>query len=176
MLASNVIAFAECTPPPQLQTKLHAHPSAETYAAVGQYFGDKDQHACAAQAWASAFKLEPSSAKFAYMLGLNLFFSGDADRAASALQESIQLDPNELQTHLLLATVLEQLRRGPEAAAEWRAALAIDPSSKQALDGMAKSLLASRDYAAVIKLVRSTTLDENLAVDLALCLRTHGPA
>ena len=90
-------------------------------------------------------------------------FSGDADGAASALQESIQLDRNELQTHLLLATVLEQLHSGPEAATEWRAALAIDPSSKKALDSMAKSLLASRDYPAVVKLLRSTTFGSNYA-------------
>ncbi len=174
LLTSNTAFSSECTPPPQLQAKLRAHPSAESYAALGQYFGDKDEHQCAAQAWASAFKLEPHSAKFAYMLGLNLYFSGDADHAASALQESIQLDPNELQTHLLLATVLEQVHRGPEAATEWRAALAIDPSSKLALDGLAKWLLASRDYAAVVKLLRSTTLDENLALDLALAYERMG--
>ena len=51
LLASNVIAFAECSPPPQLQVKLHAHPSAETYAAVGQYFGDNDQHAPSGNHW-----------------------------------------------------------------------------------------------------------------------------
>ena len=39
---------------------------------------------------------------------------------------------------------------------------------------MAKSLLASRDYAAVIKLVRSTTHDENLALDLALAYERTG--
>jgi Flp pilus assembly protein TadD len=174
LLASNTAFSSECTPPPQLQAKLHAHPSAENYATLGQYFGDKDRHQCAVQAWASALKLQPGSAKFAYMLGLNLYFSADADHAASALQQSIQFDASELQPHLLLATVLEQLHRGPEAFAEWRAALAIDPSSKLALDGMAKSLLASRDYLAVVKMLRSTTLDENLALDLALAYEHMG--
>ncbi len=173
-LASSAAFAAECTPPPQLQTKLHAHASAENYAAIGQYFGDKDQHECAAQAWASAFKLEPGSAKFAYMLGLNLFFSGQPEPAVSALQESAQLNPNELQTHLLLATALEELHRRPEAAAQWQAALDIDPTSAQALDGLAKSYLASGNFPAVVQLLRPATRDENLAIDLALAYQRMG--
>ncbi len=174
LLASSMAFASECTPPPQLQAKLRANPSAENYAALGQYFGDKDDHPCAAQAWASAFKLQPRSAKFAYLLGLNLYFAGQPEPALSALQESIQLNPNDLQAHLLLATVLEKMHRGPEAAAEWRSALDIDPSSSLALDGLAKSFLASRDYPAVVQLLRQAHLDENLALDLALAYDRMG--
>jgi len=178
LLASTTAFAAECTPSPQLQAKLRAHPSAETYATLGQYFGDKDRHECAAQAWASALKLQPGSAKFAYMLGLNLYFGGQPEPAVDALQESLHLDPTQLQTHLLLATVFEKLHQSPEATAEWRAALAIDPSSPLALDGVAKSLLASRDYPAVVKLLRpapdSQGLDEKFTIDLALAYEHLG--
>jgi tetratricopeptide (TPR) repeat protein len=173
-LASSAAFAAECTLPPQLQTKVLAPASAEDYAAIGQYFGDKDQHECAAQAWESAFKLEPGSAKFAYMLGLNLFFSRQPEPAVSALQQSAQLNPNELQTHLLLATALEELRRRPEASAQWQAALDIDPTSAQALDGVAKSYLASGNFPGVVQLLRPATRDEGLAVDLALAYQRMG--
>jgi len=168
LLASSAAFAAECTPPPELQTNLQLNESADNYAAIGQYFGEKDQHACAAQAWAAAFKLEPASDKFAYMLGLNLFFDGKPEPAVSALQESARLNPNGLQTRLLLATALEQLHRRQEAAAQWQAALDIDPTSAQALDGLAKSYLASGNFPGVVQLLRPATRDENLAIDLAL--------
>jgi tetratricopeptide (TPR) repeat protein len=174
LLVSGAAFATECTPPPELQTNLHADESAENYAAIGQYFGDMDQHACAVQAWASAFKLEPGSARFAYMLGLNLFFSSQPEPALSALQESARLNPNELQTHLLLANVLQQLHRGPEAAGEWQAALDLDPTSALALDGLAKSYLASGNLPGVVQLLRPATRDENLAVDLALAYQRMG--
>jgi Flp pilus assembly protein TadD len=174
LLTSAAALATECTPPPELQTNLQLNESSENYAAIGQYFGDQNQHACAVQAWASAFKLDPTSARFAYMLGLNLFFSGQSEPALSALQESARLNPNEPQTHLLLATALEQLHRGPEAAAQWQAALDLDPTSAQALDGLAKSYLASGNFAGVVQLLRPATRDENLAIDLALAYQRMG--
>jgi tetratricopeptide (TPR) repeat protein len=168
LLVSNTAFSSECTPPPQLQASLRAHPTAENYAALGEYFGNKDEHACAAQAFASALKLEPRSAKFSYLLGLNLYAAGQTEPAADALQQSIQLNPTSLQAHLLLATVLDQLHRGQEAEAQWRAALDIDPSSALALDGLAKFLLASHQYPAVVQLLHPAARDENLALDLAI--------
>jgi Flp pilus assembly protein TadD len=166
---------AGCTPPPQLEATLRAHPTAETYAALGDYFGDKNQHECAAQALAEAVKLDPHSAKFAYLLGLNLFVGGHAGPAVDALRQSIQLNPGSIQTHLLLASVLEQLHRQPEAQTQWRAALEIDPFSSLALDGLAKSLLASGDYPGVVQLLHpatpeagETALTPDLALDLAI--------
>lgn len=168
LLVSITALGAECPPPPQLQANLRAHPTAENYAALGEYFGNQGQHQCAAQAFASALKLEPSSAKFSYLLGLNLYAAGQTEPAADALQQSIQFNPTSLQAHLLLATVLGQLRRAQEAEAQWRAALDIDPSSALALDGLARSLLTSRQYAAVVQLLRPAAHDENLALDLAI--------
>ena len=53
----------------------------------------------------------------------------------------------------------------------FQAALKIDPASKKALDGLAKGLIAAGDYGAVIRHLRSTPLDENLALDLAIAYR-----
>lgn len=168
LLVGSLASGGECTPPPRLQAALHAHPTAENYAATGEYFGEKEQHRCAADAWAAALKLEPRSAKFSYLLGLNLYAAGQSEQAAEALQQSAELNPGSLQTRLLLATVLDQLHRGDQAATEWRAALDLDPNSNLALDGVARSLLAKNENSAVIQMLGSRPLDENLALDLAI--------
>jgi len=171
-LASITVFGSPCTPPPQLQAK--PHPTADDYAALGDYFGNQGDYQCAAQALTSALKLQPRSAKFLYMLGLSYYSAGDAAQAVPALQKSIQLNPRALQSHLLLAAALGQLHRNPEAAAEWRAALDIDPNSNLALDGLAKSFLASNNYPAVVQLLRLVPRDENLALDLAIAYDRMG--
>lgn len=105
---------------------------------------------------------------------LNLYAAGHPDEALSALQTPVQLNPGSLQAHSLLATVYQQLHRSREATAEWRAALEIDPISSLALEGVAKSLLASNDYAAVIQLLHSAPPDENVALDLAIAYDRAG--
>lgn len=63
----------------------------------------------------------------------------------------------------------------PQCAAQaWAAALKIDPESKAALDGQAKTLLATGDYASVIRSLRSAARDENLNLDLAIAYRKSG--
>ena len=54
------------------------------------------------------------------------------------------------------------------AAESFRTALKIKPGSRSALDGLAKSLNANGEYAAVVSLLRSVQLDPPLTVDLAL--------
>jgi hypothetical protein len=59
---ASITAFGSaCTPPQQLQATLRAHPTADDYAALGDYFGDKGDYQCAAQALTSALKLQPHS-------------------------------------------------------------------------------------------------------------------
>jgi Flp pilus assembly protein TadD len=55
--------------------------------------------------------------------------------------------------------------------AEWEAALRIDPASKAALDGLARSLIATGDYAAVIARLGPIPRDEALTLDLASAYR-----
>jgi tetratricopeptide (TPR) repeat protein len=157
-----------CTGPKELETKLQAHPDADTYSELGDWFGDRKQYDCALDAFQKGLKLEPGSAKLYYLVGLTLYASGRPQDSLKPLGQSIFLMPEVLKPHLLLATALEQLKHGQEARSEWEAALRIDHTSTEALDGMSKSLLAARDPFSVIELLREAPHSEILTIDLAL--------
>jgi Flp pilus assembly protein TadD len=167
-LCASLCFAAPCTGPPKLQAKLGAQPDVDGYIQLGTWFGDHKQYTCAVEAFRAGLKLEPGSAQLYYLVGLSLYSSGHAEEAVSPLQQSIQLIPEVLKPHLLLAMALSQLRRMPEAKTEWEAALQIDPHSPEAFDGLSKSLLAEGNYRAVIGLLQSAPPSEELlALDLA---------
>jgi tetratricopeptide (TPR) repeat protein len=159
---------ATCATPPELQAKLRTPPDTDSYIQLGTWFGDHRQYNCAVEAFRAGLKLEPGSAQLYYLVGLSLFSSGHADDAVSQLQQSIQLIPEVLKPHLILAMAFDQLHRMPEADAEWEAALKIDPRSIEAFDGLAKSLLAEGNYRAVIALLQTAPpKEQGLALDLS---------
>jgi tetratricopeptide (TPR) repeat protein len=157
---------AECTPPPSLQSKPHAHPGAETFIQLGAWFDDRHQYGCAAEAYRSALKLQPNSSRVLYLLGSSLYSAGDVNAAVGALQHAVKTAPDTLKPHLKLATALEQFKRMDEAKAEWEAALKIDPRSIAALDGLVKHVIAEGNYGAAIELLRSAPSNEDLTLDL----------
>lgn len=157
---------AECTPPQSLQSKLHAHPGAETFIHLGAWFDGRNQYGCAAEAYRSALKLQPNSSRVLYLLGSSLYSTGDVNGAVRALQQAVKTAPGTLKPHLKLAAALEQLKRADEAQAEWEAALKIDPQSTAASDGLAKHFVAEGNYGAAIELLRSAPSNEDLTLDL----------
>jgi tetratricopeptide (TPR) repeat protein len=157
-----------CTASPALEAKLHAKPDADTYVEVGDWFGDRKQYPCALEAFQSALKLEPENAKLYYLVGLTLYASGRPEDAIQPLARSIHLTPEVLKPHLLLASALEQLHRPQEALSEWEAALRIDRSSSEALDGMSNLLMKQHDYVSAIGLLKDAPRNETLTLDLAL--------
>lgn len=163
-----------CVPPAPLHAKLQTQPNADTYAEAGMWYGDHGQYGCAVEAYQAALKRKPKSAPFLYLLGLNLLRKGDFSDAIKPLQESIEIKPEVLKPHLLLATTFEELHRGAEARAEWMAALKIDPHSEVALDGVSKNLLATRDFGDVIVLLGPQPKGENLILDLAAAYQGAG--
>lgn len=167
-LCASLCFAAPCAGPAELQAKLRAQPDADGYIQLGSWFGDHRQYSCAVEAFRSGLKLEPGSAQLYYLVGLSLYSSGHPEDAVGPLQQSIQLIPEVLKPHLILAMALSQLHRMPEAKAEWEAALKIDPHSTEAFDGLSKSLLAEGNYRAVIGLLQSAPPSEEvLALDLA---------
>jgi tetratricopeptide (TPR) repeat protein len=160
--------WAACVAPAALTSKVKAKPSADTYTALGIWFNDHQQYACAIEAYRSGLKLEQRSPQLDYLLGVSLYASGNPKGAIQPLQESIQLAPKVLKPRLVLAGALEQLQRRSEARAEWVAALQIDPRSVLALDGLSKNLLAQGDYVSVIRLLEGTQRDDALNIDLAM--------
>ena len=166
--------WADCKAPAGLEARIQTQPDAAAYAELGGWFDQNHQAQCAIGAYRSAVKLAPDSSRLNELLGRSLYAAGHAGEAVGPLQKGVQLDPQNLKAHLLLAAALAQLGRNQEAVPEWSAALAIDPYSKAALDGQAKCLIASGDYEAVIRSLRSATRDENLNLDLAIAYRKSG--
>ena len=157
-----------CSPPPLFRAKLQTKPSADIYAELGTWFGNKRQFSCAAESYRSALALSPGSARLSYLLGLSLYSAGNTEDAVLALQESVSIAPDRLKARLLLATSLEQMKRKEEAREHWQAALQLDPRSTVALHGMANSLIDSGEYVRAMTLLRSAPhSDEGLTLDLA---------
>jgi tetratricopeptide (TPR) repeat protein len=150
-----------------LEARVHSHPDADAYAALGIWFGENRKSECAARTFLAGLKLEPNSPRLSYLLGLSLYTAGKLQESVAPLQHSVELNPKEERSHLLLASALSGLGRGNDAFAEWQAALRIDPNSKMALDGIAKILLAAGDNETVIAQLWGMKLDENLTLDLA---------
>lgn len=163
-----------CVPPAALHTKLQTQPTADTYAAAGMWYGDHKQYGCAVEAYQAALKQKPKSAQFLYLLGLNLLRKGDFSGSVKPLHQSIEIEPDVLKPHLLLASALEELHQSAEARAEWMAALRIDQHDDMALDGLSKNLLAAGQFDAVIGLLAPEPKGENLILDLASAYTNQG--
>jgi tetratricopeptide (TPR) repeat protein len=138
------------------------------------WFGDHHQYACAIEDFQAALKFEPASPRLYYLIGLSLYASGKAEEAISPLQKSVQLNSENLDAHLILGTALTQLQRYAEAAAEWEAALKIDPTSKDALGGLSRCMIATGQYTSAIALLSSTPRDSDMTLDLALAYGKAG--
>jgi tetratricopeptide (TPR) repeat protein len=166
-------AGAQCDPPPDLSKKFQTNPTAETYSSIGQWFAEQKRFVCAARAFASASELQPQSASLAYLWGLSLFSAGQGEAALAPLDRSAQLNPNDIRPHLARGAALDGLSRIGDAKKEWRAALAIDPDSAAALEGLSQDLVSESDYASVIALldrpgkVRAFTSIESLNLGIA---------
>jgi Flp pilus assembly protein TadD len=167
-------AWAACTGPASLEARIHAHPDADAYAALGAWFDQERQTDCAVEAYRSGLKRAPDSARLDYLLGRSLYAAGRLQEAVAPLQQAARLDPGQLKAHLLLGAALAQLGRNQEARIEWQAALRIDPNSKAALDGQAKCLMAAGDYETVIRSLRTAARDQSMTLDLALAYRKTG--
>jgi len=167
-------AQAACAAPTSLEARIRAHPDADAYIALSVWFDRRQQWECADQTIRSGLKIAPDSARLNYLLGLGLYSSGQAQEAIVPLRHAVHIDPDVLQPHLLLSAALARLGNDREALGEWRAALNIDSSSKEALDGLARSLIAVGDYDTAIETLRSAPLDEKLTFDLATAYKQAG--
>src|SRR3974390_50891 len=157
-----------CTGPRELELKIRSHPDADAYTELGDWFGDHKQYDCALEAFRSALKLDPGSAKLYSLGGLTLYASGHPEEAIKPLGQSITLMPEVLKPHLLLASALEQLNHVQQARLEGEAALRIDHLSTEAFDGLSKSLINAGDYTSAIEVLQQAPHNETLTLDLAL--------
>ena len=155
------LADAPCLASPELQSLLRSRRTTDTYTSLGNWFASRKRFDCAASAFASAFRLQPTSAAAAYLWGLSLSSAGRDEQAIAPLEQSIRLDPNDIRPHLVLAAALDRMKKTAEGEAEWRAALAIDPQSTIALDSLSQHLVDKKDYSSVIALLDEPGAESN---------------
>src|SRR5215469_9598241 len=160
-------ARAACVGPAALEAKLRAHPDAEGFTALGEWFAAQRQYRCAVASYRSALTHTPNSAHLLELLGSSLDSSGDAAGAIDPLRQSIALNPKMVGPHLKLAAALEQIGKREDAKTEWQSALRIDPKSIEALDGLSRDLIAEGNYRGVVDLLGRAPDNERLALDLA---------
>ncbi|MGA8741899.1 MAG: tetratricopeptide repeat protein [Terracidiphilus sp.] len=159
-VSTEMTANASCTVPTPMKANLERQPTAENFTRLGEWFGGQKQFQCAAKAFASAVKLRPDSASLTYMWGLSLYSAGQIDEAIGPLRQAARLDPQDVRPHLVLGEALDQINQTANAEGEWRAALAIDPGSATALDGLSRDLLNDKEYAATIALLGQSSHPE----------------
>jgi tetratricopeptide (TPR) repeat protein len=162
--------YAACHGPKALSDQLQAHPTTDNAVLMGSWFAGHKQFECAVITFRGALKRDPGSAQLHYLTGLALLGEERTADAVSEVRESSRLDPQVIKPHLLLATVYDQSGKYDEADQEWRAALAIDPKSNQALEDFSASLLRRKDYADVIGLLTKAPRTEKLAIHLSQAL------
>lgn len=169
----HAVALSQCVGPNAIEEKVHRSPGERSYTELGVWFGGQRKFECATKAFQSALKSDPSSAKLNFFVGLSLHSSGHEREAMIALHRSIQLDAKAKQPHLLLATILKQQGQGSAAEAQWQTVLSLDPTSKEALDGLSTSMIDRGDPAAAIALLKDVPRDEDLNIDM---VRAYGEA
>src|SRR5579872_82265 len=148
------LSWAEpCRAPESMRQRLEDHPTAETFADLGIWFGEHQKYACAADAFGSSLSLEPKSANVAFMFGASLYLSGNAEEAIAPLRVSEDLEPLNKKLHPVLAAALDDLQQTKKAEEEWRIALRLDPDLSTALDGLSRDLILDSDYAGTIALL-----------------------
>jgi Flp pilus assembly protein TadD len=166
---------AACHGPESLETQMRVHPDADAYVALAVWFDRQQRWECADLTVRAGLKMAPDSARLNYLLGFGLYSTGKAQEAIAPLRQAIRIDPDVLQPHLLLGAALARLGDHREALGEWHAVLKIEPSSGEALDGLARSLIATGDYDTAIQALRSGAQhDEKLTFDLATAYRQAG--
>lgn len=169
-LASTGMAHAVCNGPQEMVSKFHAHPSAEGAVTLGNWYADHRQFDCAVEVFRAGLQRDPRSAQLHYMAGLAMVAAGHPVQAQSDLEQSTRLAPEVLKPHIVLAAVYQQVGKPAAAEEQWRKALAIDPKSEEALDGLSSLLMNRRDYAAVVQLLQDAPRTEKLTITLARAL------
>jgi len=146
-----------------MQAKLKNNPAADVYRDLGIWYGAQEQYQCAAEAFATSLRMDPEQkhqGDIAFMYGESLFLSGNTKEAIPEFRIAELRNFQSATLHLMLAAAYDQLKWTGSAEAEWRAALALDMQSSEALDGLSNDFIADNDYAATIKLLDDPLISE----------------
>lgn len=165
--AATMAHAASCNGPQALTAALRQHPTEKSALALGNWFAVHQQFSCAADAFRQGLKVAPKSAQLHYLTGVALLSGGHDADAIPEIQQATQLDATVLKPHMMLAHLYGEFGRLKEAEEQWKKALAIDPKSETALEGLAEELLDRKDYISVVQLLQPAPRTEKLSIDLA---------
>jgi tetratricopeptide (TPR) repeat protein len=160
--------LTDCKGPSGLESVLTTNPSAEAYDALGSYFGSKGRFSCAIDAFQAAIRLKPNAWQGHYNLAIALISNRQAEPAYRELEIASRINPDAPKIHLGLGLALSQLQQPAAATREFEKVLTIYPTSVQALDGIAKDLIAEKRYSAAIHFLHNAPADPALQLDLAI--------
>jgi tetratricopeptide (TPR) repeat protein len=158
LAAGSFLWASSCIPPESMKASLQNNPAAQAYTDLGIWFAGQKQFDCAADAFASSLHMDPDqkdAGNVAFMFGASLYLSGDAKGAIAEFLEAERRSLHSTKLHLMFAAAYDQLQWTGSAESEWRAALALDFESTDALDGLSSDLIADNDYAATIALLEN---------------------
>jgi tetratricopeptide (TPR) repeat protein len=160
-------AHAVCNGPQAMVAKARTQPSVENTATLGGWYASHQQFECAIEVFRAGLKANPESAQLHYFDGLALAALRRPDEAIVELKKSADLDDHALKPHMVLASLYEEGGKPDEAEREWRKAIAIDPKSEPALEGISALLTKRQDYAGVIDALQNAPRTEKLTIPLA---------
>ncbi len=160
-------AHAACNGPAALVSRLKAHPTTDDAVQLGSWYASHKQFDCAVETFHAAIQKDPKSAQLRYLDGLALLALRRPAEAQAEIKESARLEPGVIKPHLLLASLYQQQGKQQDAEVQWRLALAIDPKSEPALEGLSAALLEREDYPQTIMLLRDAPRTEQLAINLS---------
>jgi len=107
------------------------------------------------------------------LLGASLPSSGESCSGPAPMQAAIHAHATA-EAYIALGSWFSENHKPDCAAVTFESALKVDPTSKKALDGLAKALIATGDYEAAINHLRATPRDERLTIDLGNALKGAG--
>src|SRR4051812_17516363 len=158
-----------CKPPASALHPPSGTAPSRMYDAIGAWFAEKGDLACAVAAFEQALRLEPHSAEAHFDLGLVRQRQDQPAAAASEFRSALESDPNLLQARCALGSVLVD---PSDSEAEFRKALEANPKLICALDGLAQVLLNRERYDAALEYWRRAVQIQPDDTDLQLALAT----
>jgi tetratricopeptide (TPR) repeat protein len=156
------------------------HPRADVFDAVGAWFAQSGNLACAVAAFQEAIRLEPHSAEAHFDLGVARVRLHELPEAAGEFRLALENRPGFIEAHNSLGAVLLDMGRNEEAKAEFQKSLDLDPKSVFALDHLAQALEAGHHYAAAIsywkRAISIRPDSEELLLSLGIATYENGDA
>lgn len=124
--------------------------AAATHFRLGQRAIESGNAELAVREFQNALRLDPTLLEAGINLGLAYHLLGEYELSANELAKYLRLRPQILGANVVLGVDYLRLGLPHKAASQFKRALAIDPSNRQAVRGLADCLLAEGDYRGVV--------------------------